>query len=93
MPDLSIFYVQICSDLDPHKQWNIGGYQQYLHIGEIGCTCKGYKFRKTCKHVKQLEHDRCSWHGLYDESQTREQEFNRVCPVCGKETVTVRCGV
>ena len=93
MPDLSIVYVQMCSDLDPHKHWTIGGYQQYLHVGEIACTCKGYHFRKTCKHVKQLQEEQCTWHGLFDELQTEEQEENHTCPRCGKKTVTVRCGV
>jgi len=62
-------------------------------MGELQCTCKGFQFRKNCKHVKEVEKNRCSWHGAYDERQNEEQEKNHICPVCGKETITVAVGV
>ena len=33
----------------------------YYTVSKAGCTCKGYTYRRTCKHVKALE---ISWpHG------------------------------
>jgi hypothetical protein len=93
MSDLTIEYFQMCSDIEEHKTWNIGGHSQTYSMGELTCTCKGYQFRKRCKHIKDIEYKQCTWHGAYDENQTPEQEKNRICPICGKETVVVRVGV
>jgi predicted RNA-binding Zn-ribbon protein involved in translation (DUF1610 family) len=93
MPDFTIEYYDMCSDLEEHKRWNVGGYTQSYFMGELTCTCKGYKFRKTCKHINEVEKNRCTWHGAYDEVQTKEQEKNHICPMCGKETVVVRVAV
>lgn len=93
MPDLTIEVYQMCSDLYEHKHWTVGGYQQYFLMGELHCTCKGFHFRGTCKHVKEVEQKRCTWHGAYDEPQTEEQEKNKICPVCGGPTEYVRVAV
>ena len=93
MPDLTIVYAQQCHKAGTDAQWNVGGYSQYFHIGGLQCTCKGFQFRKKCKHIDEIEHTRCTWHSMYSEPQTEEQEENHVCPECGGETVTVRVAV
>ena len=40
------------TDMEYH---NINGYTQMSNsIGNFTCTCKGYIFRKNCKHIKEL---------------------------------------
>ena len=40
------------TDVEYH---NINGYTQMRNsIGNFTCTCKGYIFRKNCKHIKEL---------------------------------------
>jgi hypothetical protein len=37
------------------EYFNIGGYTQTSnHIGSITCTCKGYHFRKKCRHIEEV---------------------------------------
>ena len=93
MPDLTIETYQCCSDAHPNKTWSLNGYQQYYHLGELLCTCKGFHFRRTCKHVKEVEKTQCTWNGFLDELQTEEEEQNRTCPRCGKTTEFIRVGV
>jgi len=41
------------TDVEYH---NINGYTQMRNsIGNLTCTCKGYIFRKNCKHIKGLQ--------------------------------------
>ena len=91
MPDLNIEIFPVCSQLEPYKhRWNVGGYEQNVnHFYEIECTCKGYQFRKTCKHAKQVDEERCTWHGAYDEPMTEKN----ACPRCGNPVIYVRVGV
>ena len=80
----------MCQQLDYHYE-SIGNYLQTFNPG-IGwsCTCKGYRYRKTCKHVAQAEKEQCTWHKEYsDEKQVEEG----VCPVCGGPTIPVMVGV
>ena len=40
------------TDVEYH---NINGYTQMRNsIGNLTCTCKGYIFRKNCRHIKEL---------------------------------------
>ena len=91
MPDLTLETTQVCQQLEPYKHyWHIRDYDQYLdHTYMLNCTCKGFQVRRTCKHVRELEETRCTWHGMYDEAQTTD----KVCPRCGGPTMYVRVAV
>ena len=40
------------------EYFNIGGYTQTSnHIGSITCTCKGYHFRKKCRHIEEIRNE------------------------------------
>jgi hypothetical protein len=88
MPDLTIEIYPMCSQMERYERADCGYYQEYFR-GQWHCTCPGFKFRKTCKHVKVAESVRCTWHGAYDEPQEKEGE----CPHCGGPTVYVQVGV
>tara|TARA_B100000902_G_C26442650_1_gene496827 strand:+ start:37 stop:267 length:231 start_codon:yes stop_codon:yes gene_type:complete len=37
------------------EYFDINGYTQTRnHMGSITCTCKGYYFRKNCRHIKEI---------------------------------------
>jgi hypothetical protein len=38
------------------EYFNINGYTQIRNsIGSINCNCKGYYFRKNCRHIKEVK--------------------------------------
>ena len=39
-----------------YKYWEINGYTLTRNaVGNITCECKGYIFRKKCRHIQQLK--------------------------------------
>ena len=37
------------------EQWEINGYTQMRNnMGNLSCTCKGYYFRKKCRHITEI---------------------------------------
>ena len=94
MTDFTIEVHQICRDASEKAMWSVGNYQQWVQNAEIHCSCKGFKFRKTCKHLNEIEKEtRCDWYGFLDEVQTEEQEKNQICPRCGGPTEFIRVAV
>ena len=53
------------------------------------CDCPGFKFRKSCFHIKIAELERCGWHQQFDDGEP----INGLCPHCGEETEVVMVGV
>lgn len=66
---------------------NAGPYQM-----NWSCTCKGFQFRKTCKHVKQAEDLRCG-HGWEAAAGSPADYPDGKCPSCGKRPVPVRVAI
>lgn len=94
MPDLSIEIMQQCKKIgDAPKFFDIGGYHQSFAVGEVVCSCKGFKYHKKCKHVKQIADDNygidCDYHQMFD----GPPKVDGVCPKCGGETEYVKVGV
>ena len=40
------------------EYFNVGGYTQVRNqMGSVTCTCKGYHFRKKCRHIEEILND------------------------------------
>lgn len=87
MPDLTIQIMQQCAE---DGERNIGGYKQVgLGTENPSCTCKGFKYRKNCKHIKQALGDICQYHELVH----GKPKVDGICPLCGGKTEYVKVGV
>ena len=64
------------------------------------CTCKGYYFRKHCKHIAQVASGRCGWNSALDPSakpanvsSDPQERSENICPDCGGSVEVLRVGV
>ena len=78
--------VEICSQHED-TYFEVDGYEQHYdsEMDHISCTCVGYKFGRTCSHVRKARLQLCNWHKQHGEKQTTPGE----CPRCGKHTIKV----
>lgn len=87
MPDLDIITMQQCASIDEKR---IGGYRQTgLRSRNPKCSCKGFHFRKSCKHLTQALKQVCNYH----EQIHGRPKVNKICPHCGGPTEYVRVGI
>jgi hypothetical protein len=95
MPDLTIESHYCCKSV-VDGQRNIGDYNQTFGFSPFGkyqyawdCTCKGFQFRKTCKHVKQAETEQCGWDSFFHTGEVVDGK----CPRCQGEVTVMRHAV
>lgn len=50
------------------------------------CSCRGFHFTGTCKHVQIALDLVCDWTSREGEAQTPEQLEDKICPRCGAQT-------
>lgn len=54
---------------------------------DYSCTCPGFKFRKSCRHIAEVKSERCGfgWSALAG----RPEKMGEKCPVCGADTCVI----
>lgn len=63
---------------------------------EFQCECKGFQFRKTCKHVKAAKESDayCGWQQfVHGGAVVRDEQNIARCPECGDITYALRYAV
>jgi hypothetical protein len=96
MPDFTIETHWCCQTA---REWSgtVDGHS--VHWGQLPpsaavgygfvCDCKGYQFRKTCRHVKAAESLRCGWQAFAHGGQPIDGK----CPRCGGAVTAERYAV
>ena len=60
---------------------------------DYSCTCKGFKFRKACKHIEKMREEHCNWMQFINGGQPVEKNGKKCCPKCGSAVDTKRWAV
>ncbi len=85
MPDLTVEHYPVCESA---RVWSTtvegitGRHTVTWEPGSEGwnyrCTCKGFRFRRSCRHVEEARKQHCNWNGFV-KGVSEAQE----CPKCG----------
>jgi len=100
MADLTIEYFYVCSERenvsvkfpssDGKESYAVEWVNWKKSQPRWECNCAGFQFRKTCKHVKEVEAKyTCHWHQQFNDGEPVDGK----CPQCGGEIKSVPCGV
>ena len=102
MPDLSIEHYWMCQDLDYYEERMKSScgrteYNVTYHRGAWDCTCQGFRFRRTCKHIEAAKKKQCDWHQYIHGGEPKmvdnDTEKVPVCPKCGRPCISVKVAV
>jgi hypothetical protein len=104
MPDLTVHTAWTCatnqnftlevpssSGTDTHKvSWQPLEPEATTQYGPH-CTCKGFQVRKTCRHIKEMESQRCGWNAELEPSVDSVYTAlgNPRCPQCAGLVIAV----
>jgi hypothetical protein len=101
MPDLMTIYCYTCPSNRYWEKEVIGSKgDKYLVVYDdmFGwrCSCPGFIYNKHCKHIKQVEKQRCGWNweaycGAV--GTPKEGPTGKLCPMCNEEVEIVKVGV
>ena len=88
MSDLTIVIIQQCRN--ENSIFKFGGYTQTgIGTEQPTCTCKGYKYKRMCKHIREAQDRLCQYH----EQIHGKPRVDGICPFCGGSTEYVKVGV
>jgi hypothetical protein len=97
VPDFTIMLTRTCPSNYYWETEVAGSRGQKYRLSYTGmegweCTCPGFKFRKTCKHVSDpaLTSQRCGWGS---DAAAGTQYDEKHCPQCGQETMVLKVAV
>lgn len=94
MPDFTYMNFYACQDINNYVtkiHGNTGIHTVRYDNGKWSCTCDGFKFRKTCKHVRQA--DKCDWCQEWDGGEPKIIDGDKKCPKCGGEIFIYKSAV
>lgn len=85
-------WYQECAAPEQDQEFQLSTYDQRVNVNHAErdhCGCKGFEFRRKCKHVTESRESVCTWTDLEDggEVQSFSQQVGCVCPKCGGPTV------
>jgi len=108
MPDLAVEYHLACQS-NKRVVMIIKGSKgaEYRVDGELPCgdaarwycTCKGYEFRHTCRHIEEAKKTVCGWNAFVQGGDPKdvpvddEHPNGKACPKCGGEITSIGWGV
>jgi hypothetical protein len=103
MPDLTLHNARWCaeneyaertyksSDGKTEYTCTYGGTNSGEYAMSWHCTCSGFRFRKTCKHVEIAEASRCTYG--WEAAAGSPVEMGEECPECGGATTVMSYAV
>ena len=94
MPDFTIEYYAHCESYEQFETEVMGSKKYRVWYGPVQtreygvqtdwqCECKGFQFRKTCKHIAAAKESYCGWSEKFDDGHPTDQDK---CPKCGSDT-------
>ena len=101
MPDLTIIHCYTC----PSNRWwqkevigSKGNKYTVTYTEHTGwhCTCPGFQYRSSCKHIKDAEKERCGWNWeayCGTVGKPKKNGTHGKCPMCGEPVEVIKVGV
>ena len=108
MPDFTEVVHYHCASVESFQTEVKGSKGQVYHVGityqdhpdaaqyDWDCTCKGFSFRRSCKHVTEAKLSKayCGWHQMVDGGDPVEMlHGDPLCPRCSGKTIPLRYAV